>query len=346
MDINEPLILKTAWETGHYWDRSYPDVLNVDQSSWGKLTARDRAAREAIASMQRADANFVALVQEEHGRDPIFDGQIGPATMRLVQGWTTKGHPLQRCPLPDFAPPPNATFGYDDPLIQQAVEKMQKAGHLPATGSGSWPATDGVHVVKISYDLSNAPSSVKGWFAEIKRLSHEVMAACGVKLVEVPVGEFANIRVSWRSLAGSTIGLAEFNNGSLEDSVFCYLDPNYAPDLIMVLLLLLHENGHNWNLNHRAGFIMNPSIIRVKAAWVIWKDIVNLITEYTDNSWPTMAKYFGGKPLASMPVPPVPPLPVPDTTIAEFDLAAGRYKLVRNAFIPPTVPPTTPPWRS
>lgn len=315
--INEPLIMKTALDTGHFWDSSYPDVLNVDGPSFAKLTARDRVARDAIASMQRADANFDDLVREAHGRNPIFDGEIGPATMKLVNGWRTKGGPLERCPLPDF-PPPNASFHYADPELQKAVERMQKA-----TGRGSWPHTDGVHVVKISYDASNAPSSVKGWLAEIKTRSHLAVGEMGVKLVEVSTSEFANIRVSWRVLAGSTIGLAEFNNGTLEDTVFCYLDPGYAPDLEMVLLLLLHENGHNWNCNHRPGYIMNPSIRRVKPKWVE-RDAAGKII-YRDPSYTAdLFGFFGGGPIDQIVVPPPPP-PPGDKVIWE---GSGQFRLV------------------
>ena len=328
--MNEPLILKTVRDTGHLWDPSYPDVLNVTPSSFDKIKIRDRVARDAIASMQRSDANFEDLVREEHNRAPIYDGEVGPATMRLVEGWVTKGGPLERCPIPDFVPPPNATFRFDDPQLQKAVESMQIAA---ATGSGSIPVgcygTAGVHEVKAAYDLSKLSSNQKEWFPEIKARNIAECAAMGLKIIEVPVGQKTNIDFYGRSFGGGTIGMAGFLGQSCGNNVFCTITPSYAPDLEMVLVLTMHEHGHCWNFNHRPGYIMNPSIRRVKPKWVE-RDAAGVIT-YADPSYTADGKrFFGGGPLTPIVVPPPPP---PDDFGVTFgDLVTTNSKGVSKIF--------------
>lgn len=344
MDINEQLVLDTAWKTGHFWDVRYPDLLNVDQSSFGKLVARDKIARFAIASMQQADANFDGLVLDAHGRAPLFDGEIGPATMNLVQGWNDKASPLRRCPLPDFAPPPHASFHYDDPDLQAAVESMQRAANAPAIEGPYWrgcdPQRPDVHSLVIGIDITNAPSN---WLANQekildarRRCAAEVGVA--VRFVINPKSlEGLNQYQVNRPIAGGTIGLNYFPqtnscgripNGSIDSS--------YNPsDWRMHAGLGGHESeGHGFGLNHTRGGRMNPSIILVDP--YTWKG---------DPSWNTLVDLYGGRPIDQPPPQPPPvPLPVPDTPVAAFDLPAGRYELVRKGSAP--VPPTAPPWRS
>ena len=294
--MNDQTLIQFLWDTGHFWNGNYPDVLNVNESDLPTLSLSDTAVQQAVQSYQTSDANMNILARLIHNRALVADGDVGPATRALAG--------VPRCPLPDRPPPPNATFHYADPDVQRAVESMQQR----ATGSGSFPAgcygTQGVHEVKISYDDSRANSKQREWLPEIKTRSHAAVAAVGVRLIEVPVGQ-ANIAVSFRPLGGSTIGLAEFNSGQCGSRVFCYLNPNYSPNIDQVLVLLLHENGHNWNLDHRSGNIMNPSILSVKPAW-IERDASGRVT-YQDNSYPTLKKYFGGDPL-DPPAPPGPPI--------------------------------------
>lgn len=335
----QEFISDVLWPTGQFWAPNCPEANNVAEADLPLLRFSDRSVIEAVQNYQRSDANLPPLVRLFHARALNADGIVGPATLALAT--------LGRCPLPDHPPPPNATFRYSDPDIQRAVESMQER----ATGSGSWPhgcyGTNGVHEVKISYDPSNASIKQKEWLPEVKRRSHAAVAAMGVRLIEVPVGQ-GNIAVSFRSLGGSTIGLAEFNNGTCGGRVFCYLNPNYSPDVDQVLVLLMHENGHNFNLDHRPNAIMNPSILRVKPAWVEWNGSQIV---YQDNSYPTLKKYFGGLPLD----PPEPPGPPVGAGYVRFkinfkagthvgmelgaDTPAGDYMLLPTDETPPPVNP-------
>lgn len=293
--------IKSMWRSGHFWNPAYPATLNVKESDLPKLRLTDKVVQFAVASFQMGDSNMHTFASLHHKRAPMFDGDVGPATMDLIA--------MPRCPMPDFAPPPGATFDYGDESLNRCVESMQRRADK-ATGSGSWPhgchGKPDVHEVKISYDLRNLTAKHKEWWPEITRLSHAAVADIGILLTEVPVGEKANITVYGRVLSGSVIGMAEFNSGQCGDTVFCQLNPNFAPSLASVLKLLLHENGHNWNLEHKAGNIMNPSITpdSVPNYWI--KREGGQAT-YTDNSYPTLRRFFGGEPTT----PPEPPIGVP-----------------------------------
>ena len=93
--------------------------------------------------------------------------------------------------------------------------------------------------------------------------------------------------------------------------------------------LLLHENGHNWNLEHRSGNIMNPSILRTPTYWV--KREGGAIT-YQDNSYPTLKRFFGGEPI-DQPTPPPPPPPTSGKVRVVVDVddtgSAPTAKVVR-----------------
>lgn len=301
-------ILEQVHDWGHFYSPAALAIGHVRRNELAVFKLDSPVAKAALASLQRfMAADMQPLVYKHHRRALVPDGAVGPATRELASS--------PRCPFPDYAPPPGASFHYDDPDLQTSVERYQQ---WKATGSGSWPAgckgRAGIHEITISFDTSLMPSAVRPWWDEIKARLIAGCAAVGILLIEVPVGQSANIRMSWRGLAGSTIGLAEFNNGTCGDSVFCYLDPGFAPSLVMVLILLMHEVGHNLNFEHSGTdaegnyFIMHPSIRNVPPHWV-QRDNAGKIT-YRDIRYAKAKEFFGGEPIAP-PVPPPPPAPGP-----------------------------------
>ena len=323
------------WDTGKFRDRSKPEALNVNLADLPLLKLGDEPLHQAIQSMQEGDANIEPLSWLWNARRPVADGDPGPATMALID--------LPRCPIPDHPPLPGEAFDFGDPDKNQVVESYQR--WAAATGQGSWPAgchgTPGVHEVWISHDLTRAPANVKAWWPEIKRRLYASAAAMGVKLVEVPVGDpKANIRHSFKGLTGNTIGLAEFNSQQCGDNVFCYLDPSYAPNLLMVLVLILHEVGHNLNEEHRPAKrlsaadaaaswnvdkadwngAMNPSIVFAVPQWVI-RDGSRIV--YQDNSYPSLKKSFGGEPIDGVP-PVTPPPPTAEELVLPWKITDAR----------------------
>jgi hypothetical protein len=272
------------YQHGYLWKYG---VLSLEDAL--RLSLSSPSVTNALTDAQifnHARLDFHA--EQIYGEPTKVNGVLGDATQAVMVE--------PRCPIPDAFPPQNATFHYDDPLLQTAVESMQ------AVGSGSWPQPCQKGGVKFSIDKRNMPSSMQPHIAAIVRDVVEDYAKHGVRLVEVDRNLPDNIHVSWENLdriGRGVIGLAEFNNQMCSDSVFCKLDPGYYPDNDQIRQLLQHELGHNMNLPHtpQGSGIMSPSITE---GWVGFTA--------TDASTPRLARYFGGEPLDPIPGPtPIPP---------------------------------------
>lgn len=240
---------------------------SVQRSDLTSLQITDPVVISAVASYQHFMAPVLdSLTAKHHGRASRADGAIGPATRELFV--------VPRCGLPDY-------------------------GEL--RGAGSWPMPCQKVGVTFSVDKSRMPSSLT---SRVSTFVGEMVAAyaeVGLKLVEVPSG--GNIRIKWRPLPGSTIGIAQFNSQSCGDTVTCDLDTGYTD---LMFELLTHEVGHNCNLGHTRTGIMAPSVRRIDPHK--WSP--------TDPSYRTLIDYFdgGGVPVpvpdpTPDPEPPVPPLP-------------------------------------
>jgi len=255
--------------TARKWLKDYGYLPNV---SYASLDALDR---KSVELRQGAE-----MAQKFYGTKFIGepDAVIGPRTLSVMAE--------PRCGFPDT--------NYDKELLPNAA------------GSGSWPAACHETGIRVSIDTRNAPS----WMDvdAIFEISKREYAKVGCLLVRVPYGESAHIRQSFRSLSGSTIGLAEFNNQSCSDSVFNYRDPSYNGGAERNVNLDLHELGHNNNLEHRSqGGIMHPSITSSPNMFVDFGPNMNII--YQDPSYQDLKKRYGGLPIPTIPIPPVPPVP-------------------------------------
>lgn len=279
-------VLAEAYQRGRAWDPQFPNLQNLDLGRIAKMNGTEADAKQLVESYQRSSERFNVLVEAFHQRfEPAYDGEVGAATLALAN--------TPRCPLPDFPPPPGASFHYDEPDLNETVRRMQAA-----TGKGSWrPGCYGnpeVHEIKVSYDLSKLSSKQKGWMPAVKKHNAEAVAAMGLRLIEVQVGEFANVKFYGRNYGGSTIGMAQFNNAVCNDSVFCTVSPNYNPsDFVMFLILAMHEFGHTMNFEHSKNYIMNPFIMRVPEYWVKRDPLSGGIT-YKDVRYEKGAQFFGG----------------------------------------------------
>lgn len=309
-------VLVEAFLRGRAWDPNFPNLANLDLSRVKKMTGNEEDALQLVESYQRSTTRYNLLVEAFHQRfEPDYDGRVGHATLALAN--------TPRCPLPDFAPPPGASFDYGDPDLNSVVERMQQAAQR-ATGSGSWKPgcydTPNVHEIKVSYDTAKLSSKQKEWLPAVKAHNATAVAAMGLRVVEVPVGQFANVKFYGRNFGGSTIGMAQFNNSSCGDSVFCTVSPNYAPNLRMFLILVMHEFGHTMNFEHSNKFIMNPFIMDVPEYWIRRES--GTVT-YTDVRYAKGKQFFGGDPTEG-------PVPVPVTSpefigeiFAETNLSGG-----------------------
>jgi len=320
-------ILVAAYKRGRSWNPAYPNLLNLDEAAVKKMTGAESDAKLLVKSLQESDANFDPIVLAYHKRLPTFDGGIGPATEALVD--------LPRCPLPDFPPPPHASFHYDDPGLQKAVETMQ----ANATGSGSWPACDP--------DAAGRPHSFRVRIANPERMptnwsryKNEIFKAvtdcyaeigCALRYIFGDVGDCEILKL-YQALVGSVIGWNEFPSANTcNQTINGRLDTGYDPsDWRYQANLETHETGHGVGLQHTRGHIMNPSIL------LIWP-----MTWRGGPSESTMKRYFGGEPITPPSPPPPPPGPPTDVPqIADLQVTVGGRKIsyeVRPRIV--TVPP-------
>lgn len=281
--------IRRLFDLGHFNNPSNKDGLNIKLSDMYKLSFKDKVVQEALASFQDMMIyDFERLSYKYHHRGASISGDCCPATEELFE--------VKRCGHPDYLPP-----------------------SLPgAVGSGSFPQPCQKGGIKVHINKSRMPSVLLSRWAEIQRLSFSAYHNIGANLVETNNVNEAHIRVWWEVLAGSTIGLAQFNNQSCNGWVFCKLDPGYTD---LMFELFTHELGHNNNLNHTRGGIMNPSIIPVNPkAW-----------NRNDPSYSTLVRYYGGEPIAPAPKPlTVNVINAPngiDTVEVDFKLFELRTKL-------------------
>jgi hypothetical protein len=321
-------ILRQAYERGRAWNPDYPDLLNLDPAAVAKMDGDEADAQLLLKSLQESDANFDLLVRQEHRREPLFDGIVGPATKTLVE--------LPRCPLPDFPPPPGARFFYENPDLQAAVESMQAAAAF--TGSywrGCDPTRPDIHSLVIGIDIRRAPSNFLAHQEEILEARRACAAEIGVAVRFVinpqSTAGLQQLQV-YKSIPGGVIGMNYFPSGNscgkIPDGS---MDSGYNPsDWRLHAGLGTHESeGHGLGFNHTPGGIMNPSIL---LTWPLtWKG---------DPSWRVAERYYGGQPIPpTTPGPGPDPQPPPgDTIVWQGSLPAGDYQLVRKGGSAPPSP--------
>ena len=312
-------ILIAAYKRGRSWNPwpEYANLLGLDETAVAKMDGSESDAKLLVKSLQESDANFDPLVLAYHKRLPTFDGSIGPATRSLVE--------IPRCPLPDFPPPPHASFHYDDPGLQRAVETMQ----ANATGSGSWPACDP--------DATGLPHSFRVRIANPERMpsnwarsKNEIFKAvvdcyaeigCALRYLFAASGDCEILKL-FQGLSGSVIGWNEFPSANTcNQTINGRLDTGYDPsDWRYQANLEAHETGHGVGLQHTRGHIMNPSIL------LVWP-----LTWRGGPSESTMRRYFGGEPIKPTPPPPPPPPPSDIPQVSDFTVTVGGRSFTYEA---------------
>lgn len=304
--------IQLAWDTGHFW--SFPN--DVTQDKLHILKPDDPTVVQALISMSKANTTvYTNATLELHGRQPDFDGIIGPAMIDLVN--TT------RCMVPDYAPPEGAAFTFSDPYIQQVCERMQETE--AAIGTGNWKSCHNIgnfHCATIGIDDSNLPSFLRPVWLQVLRNVRQSYAGVGLLWkyiskdgIDVLTGEqfsgVINTQLSFSTRSSGWIGLAIVGvNETCGSKIWCRFLSTYkgGSDTTSIATqwttLVKHELGHNCGRSHTNGGVMNPSIIN------------NLpISWDSDPSASWLRLQFGGVPV---PIPgdkkPAPnPLPEPKT---------------------------------
>lgn len=315
--LSDKEILIKAFKSGLHFHPNMPNLHNLDLDRVSKMDGSEADAKDLIRSFQASDINLDILSLSEHGRLPNFDGNIGPATRALAS--------LDRCAMPDFAPPPGATFDTGNPELNKAIESQQRYVellHAEAMGTGSWPSCDpqrpGVNSFRVNLNTERCPTTIKNYLQKALEACVECYAEVGFAVRYILDGDPNESEISKRfeSLGGSVIGWNEFPSPNTCNQVIeGRLDTGYAPsDWRYWANLEIHETGHGVGLNHTRGHIMNPSIL------LVWRDSPKPNISWKGGpSESTISRYAGGLPIPVVagPGPTVPNPPISGSAYAE-----------------------------
>lgn len=282
--------IRAAWETGHFWTKENPEGANISQNDLKLLGPDDDVVIRAMVSMSRMDSTLYSKhVFEKHNRAPMFDGVMGPAMQAMLED------PIGRCPIPDFAPPPNVSFLYDDPLLQEVVERMQlteaMATEAPAIGTGNWKSCHNIgqfHCAAIRVNAAGMPAHVAPHFKTILTRVQKAYADIGLLFVFVDMNKVdilsglqwqsnINSEMSFVSNSNGWIGLAIVGtNEGCQSNIWCKFLASYKGGssqesvITQWVTLIMHELAHNCGRSHTNGGVMNPSIVNnLPGTWPI-----------------------------------------------------------------------------
>ena len=239
-------ILQLLHSTGHFFNPLNPTGMGITVDDLPKLKMTDTPALLAIQSYQDMSCGALDhLCVRLYGRISRPDGVAGEATHELFQ--------MPRCGHPDYYHP--------DPSHPQSRIGLRAT----KAGTGSFPP--GCHgpedwfQATYSVDKRNMAAPNESAWEESQKLVVDNYATFGMELLERPLGEQVNITVILgATLGGNTIGLAQFNNRTCGDTVFCKLDRGYWPNNMQGAQLWAHELGHNNNADHTRVGVMTPTI--------------------------------------------------------------------------------------
>lgn len=241
---------------------------DVSLADLDKLTLKDKAVKEALASFQGFMAHdYEALAIQHRGtRTGMFgeahvenfgDGESDEAARRLFE--------VPRCGMPDILPDGgfSASGSWQEPCRSQGVTFFVDKTNIPSTYAAFW-------------DSDILPSVISAF----RRV--------GAAMKQIQDKNAANIFNSFPALFGSTIGLASLHAGSCSSKGFCRLDRDFRCNKEDAKKLLAHEWCHNWNHNHTRTGLLAPSMSSNAGPFVGFEG---------DASMPTWVRFTDGKPL-------------------------------------------------
>lgn len=307
--------LKKAYQTGHAWNPSHPELHGLTEDMVGQMNGSEEDAKKLLRSFSQSMAReYTKSVHKHHGRmRPDFDGELGKAMEDIVN--------TDRCPIPDYIPPPDVEFNFKDRYMQQVVEQMQQ--NYGQVNAGNWlechDAPDGFHKAIADVDLGALPSHLKGGvFEEVLGWVQKSYAQYGHLwifrdsrtgkdlLTGLVVEGNANTEMSFVNSSDGWIGLAILGYNQTCRSVIWarflnrYVGGSTREQIIhQWVSLIAHELGHNCGINHTNGGVMNSHIING----------LPLLIPKSDPMARELSNLFAGRPYPDIndPQPPQPP---------------------------------------
>jgi hypothetical protein len=280
MALSEQQAIRRLWDYGHFSNPAKPDTFNVQEIDLAKLNLSHPIVKEAIQSYQ--DFNAIqgdTFSLDHHSRPMIHDGEIGPATLELLEA--------ARCAVPDYRREP-----------------------LPAVGTGGWSRCHGIgnfHAATVYINRSTMPSFLVPVWDQVWANTVAAYDEIGLHFIATDDAQNHNTSLTWVQPDGGWIGLALIGrNQSCASKIWSRYDRNYkggsSPASIVTqwTSLVKHELGHNCGMEHSRGGVMNPSI--VNGLPVSWKG---------DPSESLLRRWVGGEAIPDSTPDPDDPVPNP-----------------------------------
>jgi hypothetical protein len=299
--VNLAEALKICVRRGHHWANE--ETYDITEADCEKLTDQDYESQVIIATAQsffsddyiQAKADRIKLNVEDI-QPPNIDGHCGVYTQAMLD--------IRRCAFPDFLPPKDAHFQFEDPRLQEVMCRLQETG-IEAVGSGNWPRCHGVgnyHSASVRIDMTGIASFLTPIFKDVLsdvRIAY-AKVGCLFRFVDsngkdMVTGEQfngpININFSFVQRSDGWIGLAILgNNQGCSSRIWCRYLATYRPSNVRRewVTLIKHELGHNCGSGHLRGGTMNPSIVTGLPS-TTWGS--------SDPFLPWLNQRFGGQPV-------------------------------------------------
>lgn len=319
--------IRVAYLYGHFWGPDNPNGWNVKQLDLKNLSITDPVVVQALRSLSLMDPErYAGIVVQHHMRPPDFDGQFGPAMQEFIQ--------LGRCPIPDNAPPPGVVFSFDDPDLQQVVERMQAQ---PAIGSGgNWAGCHNIgqfHCAAMRVNPAGMNPRVVPLWKQIMMNVRQMYSGIGLLWkfidmdgVDLLTGEQFNGTIqtdlTFVPRSDGWIGLAIVTrNEGCSSKIWLkllstFLGGNTDLEIIIAIsALLAHEGGHNCGLSHTNGGVMSP-VLQHGLPVGVWPE--------NDPSTPILRQLYGGVPV---PIPGGGDIPVPAPPVGTLEKRVENLEL-------------------
>lgn len=273
---------KEIYQNPFYWLSFYghfdnPEKLEAKDfkqrgGNFNRLRLKDPPAKQAIQSLQELDVNFHHFCKTCHGRRGNADGEIGPATIQLMN------HP--RCQNPDYSTLQNNLNDY----ISWPVPGCDPKDPNRSIQSG----------VRFMLNEERASPIVKAYLPKAIKAAQYCTAEMGCWTRQVYDINEAELYSAFEVIFGAVVGWNEVpRNPHCNLRVNGRLDENFITDWKKFTTLLIHELFmHGFGFGHTRGGIGNPSIILGE-----WRETNGVLhpTWYGDPHEDTYIGAFGGK---------------------------------------------------
>lgn len=220
--------IRRLWNTGHFSNPAAVNANNVTDAELVNLTIDDAVVKEAVESYQKYFYDMLdTLTHQFHQRGAVIDGEIGPATDKLLD--------MPRCGVPEYANHQEANWPTN--CRNEITVSYDFDSISAATASVAWP-----QALKAWVDRCELMFELKSQFSQSTR-------------IWATDGPLPGSTLAWSMLAQNNCG------ARLEQRY----DTTVNWSVTYLSSTIVHEVGHALGLEHinNRNAIMYPSISNI-----------------------------------------------------------------------------------